>query len=1572
VAEVWEPVPLPEEPPPPRRRKRVIVVKTAGWGVRLLAVLVLVLVAAFFFLTRTDRGANLVVEEVLERLPIKGEITAEASRSDRLLEGVRLYDVVIRGEDGRLFMTADTVRLRYNWRTLVSGDVVFDSMDLWRPQAMITRYPGEREFNVQRLFISEEEAEDTARAPLRQFAFNGVSIHGGEVRVLYPATGEPGKRWVTAPAPEGDSVLLRHTFAGVDARLPVVLLQSPDSLGQRVVIDSLSFLAEVLEDPVRVRDLAGRLRYLDGRVDVEVDRLALDQSEATGTVFVELAKGDDPLHYGFDLETTGTDLLDLAWIDPRLGEGQAVGGIALDAQGGDVRYKFRTLRVASRESRLQLDGALALRADEFHFDGLDLRASPVALSRLEPWLDRPLPVAGSVEGNAELDGTLEDLTAQGRLTLRRPGPDQGPVTADFTGTLHLSEEPGGPVGFTDLRATLDPFDFGLLGELAEGMKVRGPGRVAITATGRTSDAITFEADVHHRPAGLPFSDLTAAGTVRKRGQVWVLDVRSELQPLSLTALARYYPALPLSGNVTGTVQATGLLDDLTLVTDLDSDAGKLAVTARFDAQNPGRRYAVEGEVAQFALSRIAPDLPDPTTITGYIDLQGAGTDPSTLTLDATARLQPSRLGGLFVDNATLAVRAQRGVLYVDTLDGVAGGIAVQGRGNLALVRGGPAGVLTIDFQSDSLSRLRPLVLGDVVIVRDTLTALDRELLLAEGVDPDTLPTRADVEVGGAVRGRATLTGSIDDFAADANATFDRLRFGRNVVEGATVSFQGTGLPSRDARLTGTLDADTLELRGRAFQSAHLELEYGTQRGRVVLTMRRSADEDYSARAAFGLREGEGRVDLEQLALRFDSLTWALERPSSIVWNEQGVRIDGLVLSSPGDSMRLEVSGLVPRQGAADLTVRAQKLELDRLAALAQREDLQLEGTVTLDARVTGTSAAPIITGTLDAADLDFRTFSLTRFGGRLDYADRTLRLDVGAWQGERRVLTAAGQVPVDLAFEERDRRVPLDREMDLSVVADSMPAALAMSYFDVLSEVEGTISGQFRIAGTVEDPVPSGVMTMNAAAWTLVALGVRHREIRGNLQLREDGVVEVALTGRSGPDGVVTTSGRITLQPLTNPTFDLVIAAQDFQGVARPDVEGRLSGAVTLTGTYERPVVTTREGYPVRIEEGVLYVEEFERTVGVVDLADPAFFAVVDTTVVNPRPLLGSTANPFLRNMRVDVDLIAEGNSWLRGEQINVEMRGELQVLYDRQSSDLVMLGELQAMRGTYTILGRRFDVQSGTVEFLGTPGINPVLSIVATTRLRGGGSAAGATGDNITVQANVTGTLAEPRVTLTSDNGAIAQSDLVSYLVFGVPTYQLASGQRAAVAGAAGAFFENTVGAVGSFVQGTVASQLSSLVASEVDWLDYFAISQTNLSAQNLGFSAALFSTTLEFGLYLDDDVFLTLLFNPLANQQAAGTSPFGGARIDWQLTETWTAQSFYEDRLLRQPTLGFDQTQFENRKIPGVFLFKDFGYGRPGGEPEQPPLDTPGVGSGIGSAIGIRWRGPRGLAALGVGRTR
>lgn len=1493
-----------------------------------LDVILLVLVVAggaLFFLTQTRGGSEWAVEEVLRRLQdaINGEIVVERVTSSRVLEGVTLQGVRIHGPSGDLFFSADSVRLEYAPRTFLSGDVILSTMTVWRGTVVIRKKPGEEEFNVDRVL---KEGDDEP-GPRRTILLRNITLHDSRVLVYYPIPeGEqPGAREVVVPTEDGEGLLRRLAFHRIEAGLPEVIVSSPDSPGPEVEVASLSLVGRIYEDPFRVVGFEGHVGWADSQLSVDFSDLRLPGTVARGQVLVDFRPEEGPA-VEVGLRASELALSDLQWLEPRLPRGQGRGEVELHIGPEGRRWRFADLDLTVEESRIAGEGVILEGRRGLVFEDVSLDLSPLALHRLEPFLAERLPVQGTLRGRASFSGTLDRLQARGRLTLDTP--DRAPSTADFAGILHLDR----PVGATDLEATLDPFDFGLAAEFFPALEIRGPGRVELQATGRLGEGIRFTADVVHRPADLPRSHVVATGTVRRSGEEVVLDLESDVQPLSFTALRTYYPSLPVSGEVSGRIATRGPLSNLTITTDLDTEAGELDVVARLNARNPRAFYQVEGEVADFRLSQIVPGLPEPTVVNGYIFLEGRGTDAATLRLTGRLRGHDSRVGNLFVDTVYTAVRVADGILSLDTLDAVAGGVRVDAQGTLAVAEGEPSGEIQVAFESDSLAPLRPLFFGDEeIITRDDLTDIDRRQLEMEGTDPDTLPTEAEVAFGGRVRGEVTLRGSIRDFSAEGEATFEEVRYGTNYLRDAEVAFSAEHLPGLEGDFSARVVADSLEIRNRAFSRADVDLVYREPAGErpggeFQLFLERHEDEDYRARATFEVDTAGGVVHLDELALRFDTLRWELVAPTAVAWTDQGLTVDDLRLERTGveEGMRLRAEGTLPFDGPADFTLEAREVSLERLARLAQVDSAgRYGGVVDLDVRITGRADSPVMTGTVAARDLRYDDFMLDRVEGEFDYEDRQVALDLDAWRDELRVLVARGTVPVDLSFQEVATRIP-EEPIDLEVVADSFPAALGLSFFEALEDVEGTVAGEFHIGGTVEDASPSGTLELQNAGVTFPALGVRHRDIQGTLTLSPDGTVDVDARGRSG-GGTAVVDGTLTLAPLTDPTFNLDITLREFRAVARSDVEGTVSGDMVLQGRYGRPFL---EG-TLTVDEGVLHVEEFQRSAQVVDLSDPAFFDVVDTTRIAAPPRLGAAQNPFLQNLRMAVDLRVERGTWLRSADMNVEIGGELLVAYDRgrgedqRRGDLVLVGELEATRGSYSLYGRRFVVQEGTVEFVGTPGINPDLSIEATNRIRQ------IDGDPLTITATVTGTLEDPRVVLSSPESAVAQSDLVSYLIFGRPTYELASGEAAVVEGAAGRLVGTAAGAGLTLGFGTLTSRLGTLLGQEWEWLDYLAITQTQeFSLAGLGLGSTLAGTQVELGKYLSEDLFAVIVARPLVEMGQTSGSMFGGVRLEWTVTDTYTVEAFWEDRFLRRRTFGFGQLGVQTSKVLGFLLYREWGY--------------------------------------------
>jgi hypothetical protein len=133
----------------------------------------------------------------------------------------------------------------------------------------------------------------------------------------------------------------------------------------------------------------------------------------------------------------------------------------------------------------------------------------------------------------------------------------------------------------------------------------------------------------------------------------------------------------------------------------------------------------------------------------------------------------------------------------------------------------------------------------------------------------------------------------------------------------------------------------------------------------------------------------------------------------------------------------------------------------------------------------------------------------------------------------------------------------------------------------------------------------------------------------------------------------------------------------------------------------------------------------------------------------------------------------------------------------------------LRAERGTYTLpltlLQREFQVEGGTITFFPTPELAPELNISALHTVR-------TANEDLRIRVRLTGPLyPNPIVTLESaESFALSQSDLVSYLIFGQPNFELTNDSRSYVQLAAQTLFPSA--------QSELASQLRGLLGSWAD----------------------------------------------------------------------------------------------------------------------------------------------------------
>lgn len=155
---------------------------------------------------------------------------------------------------------------------------------------------------------------------------------------------------------------------------------------------------------------------------------------------------------------------------------------------------------------------------------------------------------------------------------------------------------------------------------------------------------------------------------------------------------------------------------------------------------------------------------------------------------------------------------------------------------------------------------------------------------------------------------------------------------------------------------------------------------------------------------------------------------------------------------------------------------------------------------------------------------------------------------------------------------------------------------------------------------------------------------------------------------------------------------------------------------------------------------------------------------------------------------------------------LNITVGGDVQVR-KQAGGPITLLGIVNTVRGMYEFQGRRFELQrGGTVRFIGTPEINPLLDLTAVRRIPNAG---------VEARVRITGTPAAPELALSSDP-ALPESDILSLIVFNRQVNELGTGERSSLAATAG-----------GIATGFIAAPLGESIGRALD-LDLFEITTT------------------------------------------------------------------------------------------------------------------------------------------------
>ena len=1452
-------------------------------------------VAGAVWISRTAAGRELALEWVLTRVrpAINGSIEVASMGPGGLLGGTTLYDVHLMDSTGHRVLAVDSVQARYSVAGLLGGPPAIADLTLWGAVVDLAPAAGGR-VDLGSLLVprdggsGEVAPTDDLEEPSPAFRIKDVGIRAASVIL------------------RDDDGTQKHV-EGVEADIPLVDIRPEPGVFLTATADEVALSYPVSTGVLDLSDIAAKIEIGTEGVLVDATRFRLPASEGEGRM--EARSDGSRLRTSFDLDMTRLALADLSWITDRFDHGTARGRVRIVDDPAGFRIEFHGMAAdLGAGGRITFNGSF-LPGDTTRLR--ELRAEPerFATEELERFLPEGLPVTGLLSGDLLLDGAAGHLGVAGELTLLSASRLDTVVHLSGGGTAMGSE------GVADVAVVATSLDYSLLEILFPEPEWRGRGDMTVRADGALETGMDIEITANLSLPGGSSSSVAFAGSVYGDTAISVVDLDGTVSPLSLSTLGELFPAFRLSGSVGGSFSLRGAMDRLDVAVDLETDAGPLIAGGTINARDLAAGYDITASSDGLDLSRLVAQLPDSSIVAGRATLNGRGLDLESLRGNLTLDAGPSTIGALRVDSTELnAWVDDGGLLHVETVYVEAGGTMVRGRGSIGAAPDVTGDGVTLFVSSPSIRPLRDVFMGRNLVAWDELPTIEQDLLIAvDGVDPDTFPRARDIRFDGRVDGEVLVTGGLDDLAAAATITFGGLEYGHAAARSLEVDLTLTGLsvpPDAPAptslAVQGTVTGDSLTFRDREFQRATFEGDFALGgRGRLRAVIQRSEREFYEAQGVAQFGEQAGRVDLDRLTLVFDDRRWNLQGPARFEWNPDAMEVRDFGLIRPGGGgLSLGANGRLARGGGdSDFQLRVTELDLGVVGRLLQI-DTPPRGILVVALDVKGSGDEPAWEGMIRVDRAEYQTLLFDSVSVSGSYADRSLAAEVQSWTNDRRTVRVAGTVPLDLRLTAVEERVP-DRPVDLAIAADSFPVRMVLGALKSLEVVDGTVTGDVALGGRPSDLELDGAFRLENVSALMAPLGVRISSVEVDVDLSPDGVVTVAGSSVSG--GTMEVEGTVDLGQLADSVpLNLTFRPQGFQIVDRADMEAAISSeSVTLTGSYDFPYI---EG-AVDVEGGTVFIEEFRRTAEVVDLYDPALFSAATEQFGSADDDGGAGERlPFLQNLRVLIDMHVGRGNFLRSRQMNVEPTGDLRLTFDRRGNQLILEGEMEVARGTYSLGPRTLTLREGLFRFPGTPGFNPGLSITAEDRLRT------REGQPLVITADISGTLLSPVPSFSSDaESAMSEADLISYLFLGRPT--------SALIGEAGASVE----AGQDLLLGQVFNEIGYLLGAGLG-VDHISVSRSEQGQASAAFGAS--SLQLEVGKYILDDVFLTGVFHRGFCTDPTLPRNSGGLRLEVGMPRDVRLEGFVEGRCTRERYRGLGDTSLALENIWGFLLFREWGY--------------------------------------------
>jgi translocation and assembly module TamB len=525
-----------------------------------------------------------------------------------------------------------------------------------------------------------------------------------------------------------------------------------------------------------------------------------------------------------------------------------------------------------------------------------------------------------------------------------------------------------------------------------------------------------------------------------------------------------------------------------------------------------------------------------------------------------------------------------------------------------------------------------------------------------------------------------------------------------------------------------------------------------------------------------------QVELARLSGQAFEQDLKLQEPARFALDGKSMAVTGLDLAYGQARLKADARR-APDQLSADITIKDFPV-----AALRPLIDLSLaSGHGDAHLQISGTAAAP--RGELS---LEVRQAKLA------DLADvPPVDLEVqGLWQDG--ALRASGRL-TGLTKEDVVVSLDLPLRLDPETLEPRMPQNQPLSgaldwqgpvgpLWELVPAARHELSGfgdvHVSLAGTPAAKELGGDFALRDGRYESLEAGTLLTDLELTGDLAEDRIQLTHLSAKDGAAGSLEASGVVVLEPDQGISGELSAEFKKFALLRRDEITAVAKGELQVTGSKDR---SRLEG---RIETDTVEVHIPDRLPpDVVDLA------VVEEGAPPPESTANGTGSSADggHDVALDLAIVIPRRAFIRGRGIDSEWAGQLKV--SGTAAEPIVKGSLNLVRGQISALGKTFQLDKGSVDFLGTASFDADLNIVASRKA-----------DDLDVTITASGPLSNPKLTFASVP-ELPEDEIISQVLFGKSTSQLSTAEAVQLAASVAELTGQGGGATG--ILGRVRSTL-------------------------------------------------------------------------------------------------------------------------------------------------------------------